>query len=116
MENQRSADHGGLGSQHDYPIKRPPPSHDDQQDEPTGSNAGEERWNELRIRPFRKEQVAKSLVFPVAEDHKSKSEGASDELGCGFHDTWTPSPRSFGHSFHAHLDRQSERSDAGLHC
>ncbi len=24
--------------------------------------------------------------------------------GCGFHDTWTPSPRSFGHSFHAHLD------------
>ncbi|WP_192938614.1 hypothetical protein [Pseudomonas putida] len=23
---------------------------------------------------------------------------------CGFHDTWTPSPRSFGHSFHAHLD------------
>lgn len=25
-------------------------------------------------------------------------------LDCGFHDTWTPSPRSFGHSFHAHLD------------
>ncbi len=24
--------------------------------------------------------------------------------GCGFHDTWTLSPRSFGHSFHAHLD------------
>ncbi|MHC8386801.1 DUF1654 domain-containing protein [Pseudomonas sp. MDT2-39-1] len=23
---------------------------------------------------------------------------------CGFHDTWTLSPRSFGHSFHAHLD------------
>ncbi len=35
---------------------------------------------------------------------------------CGFHDTWTLSPRSFGHSFHAHLDRQSERSDAGSHC
>jgi len=25
-------------------------------------------------------------------------------LLCGFHDTWTLSPRSFGHSFHAHLD------------
>ncbi|WP_139302287.1 DUF4225 domain-containing protein, partial [Pseudomonas syringae] len=23
---------------------------------------------------------------------------------CGFHDTWTLSPRSFGHSFQAHLD------------
>ena len=23
---------------------------------------------------------------------------------CGFHDTWTLSPRSFGHSFHVHLD------------
>ncbi|EPM54628.1 hypothetical protein A256_09412, partial [Pseudomonas syringae pv. actinidiae ICMP 19103] len=27
----------------------------------------------------------------------------SDSL-CGFHDTWTLSPRSFGHSFQAHLD------------
>ncbi|WP_404942424.1 tyrosine-type recombinase/integrase [Pseudomonas fluorescens] len=26
------------------------------------------------------------------------------DAACGFHDTWTPSPRSFGHSFHAHLD------------
>ena len=25
-------------------------------------------------------------------------------LRCGFHDTWTLSPRSFGHSFHAYLD------------
>ena len=25
-------------------------------------------------------------------------------IKCGFHDTWTLSPRSFGHSFHAHLD------------
>ncbi|OSN64214.1 hypothetical protein BV350_05320 [Pseudomonas syringae pv. actinidiae] len=25
-------------------------------------------------------------------------------LDCGFHDTWTLSPRSFGHSFQAHLD------------
>ncbi|HGM4333815.1 TPA: IS66 family insertion sequence element accessory protein TnpB [Pseudomonas aeruginosa] len=28
----------------------------------------------------------------------------SSLMDCGFHDTWTPSPRSFGHSFHAHLD------------
>lgn len=81
VENQGGADHGGLGSQHDDAIKRSPASHEDQQDETAGNNAGEERWNELRIRPFRKEQVAKSLVFPVAEDHKSKSEGASDEFG-----------------------------------
>ncbi len=27
-----------------------------------------------------------------------------NRIACGFHDTWTPSPRSFGHSFHAHLD------------
>lgn len=26
------------------------------------------------------------------------------KTNCGFHDTWTLSPRSFGHSFHAHLD------------
>lgn len=26
------------------------------------------------------------------------------DQACGFHDTWTLSPRSFGHSFHAHLD------------
>ncbi len=25
-------------------------------------------------------------------------------VDCGFHDTWTLSPRSLGHSFHAHLD------------
>ncbi|KAB0528426.1 hypothetical protein F7R20_02625 [Pseudomonas brassicacearum subsp. brassicacearum] len=37
-------------------------------------------------------------------------------LGCGFHAIRTLSPRTSGHSFHAHSDRQSERSDAGLHC
>ncbi|WP_347784240.1 hypothetical protein [Pseudomonas kurunegalensis] len=57
VENQGGADHGGLGSQHDDAIKRSPASHEDQQDETAGNNAGEERWNELRIRPFRKEQV-----------------------------------------------------------
>ncbi|EOU9650124.1 MULTISPECIES: hypothetical protein [Pseudomonas] len=38
-----------------------------------------------------------------------KADGRQRPLGiasleCGFHDTWTLSPRSFGHSFHAHLD------------
>ncbi len=32
------------------------------------------------------------------------SDPAMEESLCGFHDTWTLSPRSFGHSFHAHLD------------
>ncbi|WP_213907837.1 hypothetical protein [Pseudomonas aeruginosa] len=36
--------------------------------------------------------------------------------GCGFHAIRTLSPRTSGHSFHAHSDRQSERSDAGSHC
>jgi len=31
-------------------------------------------------------------------------ENKIETTGCGFHDTWTLSPRSFGHSFHAHLD------------
>ncbi|WP_150783596.1 transposase [Pseudomonas fluorescens] len=35
---------------------------------------------------------------------------------CGFHAIRTPSPPTSGHPFHAHPDRQSERSDAGLHC
>jgi uncharacterized membrane protein YeiH len=35
---------------------------------------------------------------------------------CGFHAIRTLSPPTSGHSFHAHSDRQSERSDAGLHC
>ena len=29
---------------------------------------------------------------------------------------WTLVPCSLGHLIHVHLDRQSERSDAGLHC
>ncbi|UQW71787.1 hypothetical protein [Pseudomonas avellanae] len=29
---------------------------------------------------------------------------------------WTLIPSSLGHLPHVHLDRQSERSDAGLHC
>ena len=37
-------------------------------------------------------------------------------LECGFHAIRTLSPPTSGHSFHAHSDRQSERSDAGLHC
>ncbi|WP_334313902.1 DDE-type integrase/transposase/recombinase, partial [Pseudomonas aeruginosa] len=28
---------------------------------------------------------------------------------------WTLVPRALGHLIHVHLDRQSERSDAGLH-
>jgi hypothetical protein len=36
--------------------------------------------------------------------------------GCGFHAIRTLSPPTSGHSFHAHSDRQSERSDAGSHC
>ena len=35
---------------------------------------------------------------------------------CGFHAIRTLSPPTSGHPFHAHSDRQSERSDAGLHC
>ena len=38
------------------------------------------------------------------------------QLMCGFHAIRTLSPPTSGHSFHAHSDRQSERSDAGLHC
>ena len=37
-------------------------------------------------------------------------------VSCGFHAIRTLSPPTSGHSFHAHSDRQSERSDAGLHC
>lgn len=37
-------------------------------------------------------------------------------IKCGFHAIRTLSPPTSGHSFHAHSDRQSERSDAGLHC
>ena len=33
---------------------------------------------------------------------------------CGFHAIRTPSPGLSGQSFHAHPDRQSERSDAGV--
>jgi len=59
-----------------------------------------------------------ALVFHELSDEVAAIafRDAFEALVCGFHDTWTPSPRSFGHSFHAHLDRQSERSDAGLHC
>ena len=55
------------------------------------------------------------MVFSLAPHSVSqyfnracKSAKVSDlhfhDLRCGFHDTWTLSPRSFGHSFHAHLD------------
>ena len=35
---------------------------------------------------------------------------------CAFHAIRPPSPPTSGHPFHAHPARQSERSDAGLHC
>lgn len=35
---------------------------------------------------------------------------------CGFHAIRTLSPPTSGHPFLAHPDRQSKRSDAGLHC
>ncbi len=44
------------------------------------------------------------VVFPRSKSFTSYLECRAFQLGCGFHDTWTPSPRSFGHSFHAHLD------------
>jgi hypothetical protein len=37
-------------------------------------------------------------------------------LECAFHAIRPPSPPTSGHLFHAHPARQSERSDAGLHC
>jgi len=37
-------------------------------------------------------------------------------LICAFHAIRPPSPPTSGHPFHAHPARQSERSDAGLHC
>ncbi|MEZ1839831.1 hypothetical protein QVM62_18445 [Pseudomonas putida] len=44
----------------------------------------------------------------TAQETASHQHGSQRELTfalmCGFHDTWTLSPRSFGHSFHAHLD------------
>ena len=45
-----------------------------------------------------------------------RSDDRAIALACGFHAIRTLSPRTSGHSFHAHSDRQSERSDAGLHC
>lgn len=38
------------------------------------------------------------------------------EIDCAFHAIRPPSPPTSGHPFHAHPARQSERSDAGLHC
>ncbi|MGF6401372.1 exopolyphosphatase/pppGpp-phosphohydrolase [Pseudomonas frederiksbergensis] len=37
-------------------------------------------------------------------------------VACAFHAIRPPSPPTSGHLFHAHPARQSERSDAGLHC
>ena len=68
---------------------------------------------------IKRTEVEKLTTLSTSEIYRRIAAGtfpAQIVLGCGFHDTWTLSPRSFGHSFHAHLDRQSERSDAGLHC
>ncbi|WP_238739544.1 hypothetical protein [Pseudomonas putida] len=40
----------------------------------------------------------------LAKANHDCKRGSQDRPDCGFHDTWTLSPRSFGHSFHAHLD------------
>ena len=52
-----------------------------------------------------------SYMETYAADHvtldqpcKVRVEAGILTIECGFHDTWTLSPRSFGHSFHAHLD------------
>ncbi|WP_256597903.1 type II toxin-antitoxin system RelE/ParE family toxin [Pseudomonas sp. XWY-1] len=39
-----------------------------------------------------------------SDRHAAGRRTADEGVECGFHDTWTLSPRSFGHSFHAHLD------------
>ncbi|WP_448092345.1 hypothetical protein [Pseudomonas lini] len=56
----------------------------------------------------------------IAEAHHTGSynieaagKGANN---CAFHAIRPPSPPTSGHLFHAHPARQSERSDAGLHC
>ncbi len=40
----------------------------------------------------------------IEENHQAPEQDLAGAIRCGFHDTWTLSPRSFGHSFHAHLD------------
>ncbi|WP_081079949.1 hypothetical protein [Pseudomonas savastanoi] len=47
---------------------------------------------------------------------RTSSETPGAQTDCEFHVIRTLSPPTSGHSFHAYPDRQSERSDAGLHC
>ncbi|WP_339469587.1 hypothetical protein [Pseudomonas sp. EL_65y_Pfl1_R83] len=58
---------------------------------------------------------AASGSFEAAADIRVEQE-ASATIECAFHAIRPPSPPTSGHPFHAHPARQSERSDAGLHC
>jgi len=76
----------------------------------------------LLIKPANKS--VKALLDKVREIVKKNKSATQANLvlqlnpiiRCVFHATWTLIPRSFGQSFHAHLDRQSSRSDAGSYC
>ncbi len=52
---------------------------------------------------FQLDRLAERDVDLVAPPSRSAWAEISG-LACGFHDTWTPSPRPFEQSFRAHLD------------
>ena len=61
------------------------------------------------------------LALSVVKSGDLKMAAGAGLLGqlkpaCAFHAIRPPSPPTSGHPFHAHPARQSERSDAGLHC
>ncbi len=47
---------------------------------------------------------SEAMLLQVQKSLAAATPGTLPSIACGFHDTWTLSPRSFGHSFHAHLD------------
>ncbi|WP_346345322.1 group II intron maturase-specific domain-containing protein [Pseudomonas syringae] len=57
-------------------------------------------------------------TFEKSADGKVRGAHLTERVGyadsCAFHTIRPPSPPTFGHLFHAHPARQSERSDAGL--
>ncbi len=76
------------------------------------------RWLMTQDYPSAIPIVTDGWLIKQVELWSRRSPGTTclNALKCGFHAIRTLSPRTSGHSFHAHSDRQSERSDAGLHC
>jgi len=59
---------------------------------------------------------AKAIQTAIAERWQRDNPWTWQRKHCAFHAIRPPSPPTSGHPFHAHPARQSERSDAGLHC